>query len=94
MFEYHSLPLQVENVKEVLQLSAEQKGALVAVGELTVLLNKPSTAAAQDELAALTNGSADNSTSEFYGSVYKQKMRWRYLLCRLFDFSSRSQAQR
>lgn len=60
-----SPPPQVENVKEVLQLSAEQKGALVPVGELTVLLNKLSTAAAQEELAALTNGNAANGTSEF-----------------------------
>lgn len=60
-----SPPPQVENVKEVLQLSAEQKGVPVAVGELTVLLNKLSTAAEQDELAALTNGNAANGTSEF-----------------------------
>lgn len=60
----------MENVKEVLPLSAEQKGVLVPVGELTVLLNKLSTAAAQEELAAaLTNGDAANGTSEFTKST-------------------------
>lgn len=59
-------PPQVENVREVLQLSAEQKGALVPVGELTVLLSKLSTGGAQqEELATLTNGNAANGTSEF-----------------------------
>lgn len=55
---------QVENVKEVLHLSAEQKGALVSVGELTVHLNKLSTAGEQEEPATLTNGNAANGTSE------------------------------
>lgn len=57
---------QVENVKEVLHLSAEQKGALVYVGELTVHLNKLSAAGEQEEPAPLlTNGNAANGTSEY-----------------------------
>lgn len=69
----------MENVKEVLQLSAEQKGVLVPVGELTVLLSKLSTAAAQEELETLTNGNAANGTSEFTESqrpsvVFKGEM--------------------
>lgn len=59
-------PCPVENVKEVLHLSAEQKGALVSVGELTVHLNKLSAAGEQEEPATLlTNGNAANGTSEY-----------------------------
>lgn len=97
-----SPPPQVENVKEVLQLSAEQKGALVPVGELTVLLNKLSTAAAQEELATLTNGNAANGTSEFTKSRWHcARLKWeiRYLIAIVFlllmvlTFFSRNQAQ-
>lgn len=54
----------VENVKEVLKLSVEQKGAQVPIGELTVYLNGP-TVTDQEELATLTNGNAANGTSEY-----------------------------
>lgn len=54
----------MENVKEVLKLSAEQKGAQVPIGELTVYLNGPPVTD-QEELAALTNGNAANGTSEY-----------------------------
>lgn len=72
-------PPAVENVKEVLQLSAEQKGALVPVGELTVLLNKlsPAAAAAQEDLATLTNGNAANGTSEFTQSQRRRVLEWK-----------------
>lgn len=49
----------VENVKEVLKLSVEQKGALVPVGELTVYLDGL-TVNDQEELPLLTNGNAAN----------------------------------
>lgn len=54
----------VENVKEVLKLSGEQKGAQVPIGELMVCLNGL-TVTDQEELATLTNGSAANGTSEY-----------------------------
>lgn len=54
----------VENVKEVLKLSVEQKGAVVPMGELTVYLDGL-TVTDQEELAPLTNGNAANGTSEF-----------------------------
>lgn len=57
----------VENVKEVLKLSVEQKGVLVPIGELTVYLDGL-TVTDQDELAPLTNGTAANGTSE--NSIY------------------------
>lgn len=57
----------MENVKEVLKLSVEQKGALVPTGELTVYLDGL-TVADQEELAPLTNGNAANGTSEL--SIY------------------------
>lgn len=53
----------VENVKEVLKLSVEQKGLSVPVGELTVYLDGL-TVTDQEELAPLTNGNAANGTSE------------------------------
>lgn len=54
----------MENVKEVLKLSVEQKGALVSVGELTVYLDGL-TAGDQEEPPPLTNGSAANGNSEY-----------------------------
>uniref|UniRef100_A0A8C4NS02 E3 ubiquitin-protein ligase n=1 Tax=Dicentrarchus labrax TaxID=13489 RepID=A0A8C4NS02_DICLA len=54
---------KLENVKEVLKLSAEQKGALVPVGELTVYLDGL-TVTDQEELAPLTNGNAANGTTK------------------------------
>ncbi|XP_039645880.1 NEDD4-like E3 ubiquitin-protein ligase WWP1 isoform X1 [Perca fluviatilis] len=52
---------KLENVKEVLKLSVEQKGALVPTGELTVYLDGL-TVTDQEELAPLTNGNAANGT--------------------------------
>ncbi|XP_056290361.1 NEDD4-like E3 ubiquitin-protein ligase WWP1 isoform X2 [Pseudoliparis swirei] len=52
---------KLENVKEVLKLSVEQKGVLVPVGELTVYLDGL-TVTGQEELAPLTNGNAANGT--------------------------------
>lgn len=57
----------MENVKEVLKLSVEQKGVLVPAGELTVYLDGL-TVTDQEELAPLTNGNAANGTSEL--SIY------------------------
>uniref|UniRef100_A0AAQ5WWI8 E3 ubiquitin-protein ligase n=1 Tax=Amphiprion ocellaris TaxID=80972 RepID=A0AAQ5WWI8_AMPOC len=54
---------KLENVKEVLKLSVEQKGASVPMGELTVFLDGL-TITDQEELAPLTNGNAANGTSE------------------------------
>ncbi|XP_068160323.1 NEDD4-like E3 ubiquitin-protein ligase WWP1 isoform X2 [Antennarius striatus] len=54
---------KLENVKEVLKLSVEQKGALVPTGELIVYLDGL-TVTDQEELAPLTNGNAANGTSE------------------------------
>ncbi|KAF3836130.1 hypothetical protein F7725_028688 [Dissostichus mawsoni] len=54
---------KLENVKEVLKLSVEQKGAVVPTGELTVYLDGL-TVTDQEELAPLTNGNAANGTSE------------------------------
>ncbi|XP_041817007.1 NEDD4-like E3 ubiquitin-protein ligase WWP1 [Chelmon rostratus] len=51
---------KLENVKEVLKLSVEQKGAPVPIGELTVYLDGL-TVTDQEELAPLTNGNAANS---------------------------------
>ncbi|KAF0028291.1 hypothetical protein F2P81_019378 [Scophthalmus maximus] len=51
----------VENVKEVLKLSVEQKGAQVPTGELTVYLDGL-TVTDQEEPAQLTNGNASNGT--------------------------------
>lgn len=56
----HCFVFTVENVKEVLKLSVEQKGAVVQAGELTVFLDGL-TVTDQEELAQLTNG---NGTSE------------------------------
>uniref|UniRef100_A0AAQ4RGM6 E3 ubiquitin-protein ligase n=1 Tax=Gasterosteus aculeatus aculeatus TaxID=481459 RepID=A0AAQ4RGM6_GASAC len=50
---------KLENVKEVLKLTVEQKGALVPAGELTVYLDGL-TVSGQEELAPLTNGNAAN----------------------------------
>ncbi|GLD55021.1 NEDD4-like E3 ubiquitin-protein ligase WWP1 [Lates japonicus] len=52
---------KLENVKEVLKLSVEQKGVLVPAGELTVYLDGL-TVTDQEELAPLTNGNAANGT--------------------------------
>ncbi|XP_045919239.1 NEDD4-like E3 ubiquitin-protein ligase WWP1 isoform X1 [Micropterus dolomieu] len=52
---------KLENVKEVLKLNVEQKGALVPTGELTVYLDGL-TVTDQEELAPLTNGNAANGT--------------------------------
>ncbi|XP_037311856.2 NEDD4-like E3 ubiquitin-protein ligase WWP1 [Pungitius pungitius] len=52
---------KLENVKEVLKLIVEQKGALVPAGELTVYLDGL-TVSGQEELAPLTNGNAANGT--------------------------------
>lgn len=58
----------VENVKEVLKLSVEQKGAVVPIGELTVYLDGL-TVTDQEELAPLTNGNSANGTSKLI--IYK-----------------------
>ncbi|XP_049420799.1 NEDD4-like E3 ubiquitin-protein ligase WWP1 [Epinephelus fuscoguttatus] len=52
---------KLENVKEVLKLSVEQKGAPVPTGELTVYLDGL-TITDQEELAPLTNGNAASGT--------------------------------
>ncbi|KAM7370132.1 hypothetical protein PAMP_011412 [Pampus punctatissimus] len=52
---------KLENVKEVLKLSVEQKGAVVTTGELTIYLDGL-TVTDQEELAPLTNGNAANGT--------------------------------
>uniref|UniRef100_A0A674NUI9 E3 ubiquitin-protein ligase n=1 Tax=Takifugu rubripes TaxID=31033 RepID=A0A674NUI9_TAKRU len=51
---------KLENVKEVLKLSAEQKGALVSVGELTVYLDGPTVG---EPPPPRTNGSAANAAN-------------------------------
>lgn len=53
----------MENVKEVLKLSVEHKGALMSVGELTVYLDGL-TVGHQEELATLTNGDATNGNND------------------------------
>lgn len=58
----------MENVKEVLKLSMEQKGALVSVGELTVYLDGL-TVGQQEEMAPLTNGNATNGNSEYLYTI-------------------------
>ncbi|XP_057680099.1 NEDD4-like E3 ubiquitin-protein ligase WWP1 [Corythoichthys intestinalis] len=52
---------KLENVKEVLKLSVEQKGVLVPTGELTVYLDGL-TVSDEEGLAPLTNGNAANGT--------------------------------
>ncbi|KAM3860680.1 NEDD4-like E3 ubiquitin-protein ligase WWP1 [Diretmus argenteus] len=52
---------KLENVKEVLKLSVEQKGVPVFTGELTVYLDGL-TVTDQEVLATLTNGNATNTT--------------------------------
>ncbi|XP_008436533.1 NEDD4-like E3 ubiquitin-protein ligase WWP1 [Poecilia reticulata] len=52
---------KLENVKEVLKLSMEQKGVSVPVGELTVYLDGL-TVTDQEELVPLTNGNTANGT--------------------------------
>ncbi|XP_011606034.1 NEDD4-like E3 ubiquitin-protein ligase WWP1 isoform X2 [Takifugu rubripes] len=52
---------KLENVKEVLKLSAEQKGALVSVGELTVYLDGPTVG---EPPPPRTNGSAANAANK------------------------------
>lgn len=66
---FHPVISTVENVKEVLKLTVEQKGALVPAGELTVYLNGL-TVSGQEELAPLTNGNAANGTSELSISMF------------------------
>lgn len=73
----------VENVKEVLKLSVEQKGAVVSTGELTVYLDGL-TVTDQEELAPLTNGNAANGTSELsiYIWIYVyMSMLYMYCMC-------------
>lgn len=53
----------MENVKEVLKLSVEQKGALASVGELTVYLDGLTVGHPEDP-APLTNGDAADGNSE------------------------------
>lgn len=69
----------MENVKEVLKLSVEHKGAVVPTGELTVYLDGL-TVTDQEELAPLTNGNAANGTSELsiYTFVY---------MCKTYSYS-------
>lgn len=55
--------LAVENVKEVLKLSVEQKGVRVTTGELTIFLDGL-TVNDQEEIAPATNGNATSVTSE------------------------------
>uniref|UniRef100_UPI0037E9BDCB NEDD4-like E3 ubiquitin-protein ligase WWP1 n=1 Tax=Semicossyphus pulcher TaxID=241346 RepID=UPI0037E9BDCB len=52
---------KLENVKEVLKLSVEQKGVPVPTGELTVYLDGL-TVTDEEELAPLTNGNTANGT--------------------------------
>nr|XP_033494611.1 NEDD4-like E3 ubiquitin-protein ligase WWP1 isoform X2 [Epinephelus lanceolatus] len=59
---------KLENVKEVLKLSVEQKGAPVPAGELTVYLDGL-TITDQEELAPLTNGNAANGTIQQNGDA-------------------------
>lgn len=51
----------MENVKEVLKLSVDQKGAVVPTGELTLYLDGL-VLSEQDELTALTNGNTTNGS--------------------------------
>ncbi|XP_060949450.1 NEDD4-like E3 ubiquitin-protein ligase WWP1 isoform X2 [Limanda limanda] len=59
---------KLENVKEVLKLSVEQKGVIVPVGELTVYLDGL-TVTDQEEPAQLTNGNAANGTIQQNGDA-------------------------
>uniref|UniRef100_A0A8C9ZSF9 E3 ubiquitin-protein ligase n=1 Tax=Sander lucioperca TaxID=283035 RepID=A0A8C9ZSF9_SANLU len=61
---------KLENVKEVLKLSVEQKGALVPTGELTVYLDGL-TVADQEELAPLTNGNAANEVQQNGDAIHE-----------------------
>lgn len=61
----------VENVKEVLQLSVEQKGVKVPTGELTVYLDGL-TISDQEDLAPITNGSTANGNSEYLYTLAKK----------------------
>uniref|UniRef100_A0A665WRD7 E3 ubiquitin-protein ligase n=1 Tax=Echeneis naucrates TaxID=173247 RepID=A0A665WRD7_ECHNA len=54
---------KLDNVKEVLKLSVEQKGAVVPTGELTIYLDGL-TVTDQEELEPLTNCRATNGTSD------------------------------
>uniref|UniRef100_A0A8C5H903 E3 ubiquitin-protein ligase n=1 Tax=Gouania willdenowi TaxID=441366 RepID=A0A8C5H903_GOUWI len=64
--EHHDRKL--ENVKEVLKLCVEQKGAVVPMGELTVFLDGL-TLSNQEELAPLTNGNASNGIIQQNGDA-------------------------
>ena len=67
-----SSPPSVENVKEVLKLSVEQKGAAVSTGELTVYLDGL-TVADQEAVQPLTNGNTTttNPTSKSRVCVFE-----------------------
>lgn len=54
----------MENVKEVLKLNVEQKGALASVGELTVYLDGL-TAGRPEDPAPLTNGDAAGADGDY-----------------------------
>uniref|UniRef100_A0A671Z3A6 E3 ubiquitin-protein ligase n=1 Tax=Sparus aurata TaxID=8175 RepID=A0A671Z3A6_SPAAU len=77
---------KLENVKEVLKLSVEQKGALVPIGELTVYLDGL-TVTDQEDLAPLTNGNAANGTSEL--SIYMSGVIVGFILFCLFRWEQR-----
>lgn len=53
----------VDNVKEVLKLSVDQKGSVVQTGELTVFLDGL-VLSEQNALAALTNGNTANGSMD------------------------------
>uniref|UniRef100_A0A4W6G2W5 E3 ubiquitin-protein ligase n=1 Tax=Lates calcarifer TaxID=8187 RepID=A0A4W6G2W5_LATCA len=61
---------KLENVKEVLKLSVEQKGVLVPAGELTVYLDGL-TVTDQEELAPLTNGNAANEVQQNGDAIHE-----------------------
>uniref|UniRef100_A0AAQ5Y451 E3 ubiquitin-protein ligase n=1 Tax=Amphiprion ocellaris TaxID=80972 RepID=A0AAQ5Y451_AMPOC len=61
---------KLENVKEVLKLSVEQKGASVPMGELTVFLDGL-TITDQEELAPLTNGNAANEVQQNGDAIHE-----------------------
>lgn len=58
-----SSPFAVENVKEVLKLSVEQKGVQVPTGDLTVFLDGL-TVSDQEELEQAPSSAATNGASE------------------------------
>uniref|UniRef100_A0A8C6MDP9 E3 ubiquitin-protein ligase n=1 Tax=Nothobranchius furzeri TaxID=105023 RepID=A0A8C6MDP9_NOTFU len=70
-----SQALELENVKEMLNLNVEQKGVLVPVGDLTVYLDGL-TVTDQPGLEPLTNGNTANGTSELKIFPSKWLMAW------------------